>query len=232
MKSLSKSARLCLDSYKTPDMLIRVYRQYQPQVITRKGPGAKSPQTKLLSIVHNNDLYLAFSGCHSIDDVMECINTKVKRPLLEKPDILISETTWNIYEEIRDDVEHLMQKSTENNDIENIICTGHSLGGALAVLTACLTSIKPKKLMYSVSYGAPQFASKEFQPLIDEQLPEKGHKRVVIKNDIVPFIKFNPVLTNNGETLLLQNKIYNFIDAHSCANYLQGVSELYNQDMT
>ena len=220
MKSLAKPARLCIDSYRTPDVLKRIYKQYQPRVLTRKGPSA----TKLISIVHNNDLYLAFSGCHDIDDVMECVNTKVKKPLLQRPDILVSETTWNIYDELREDIEDVLKGYT---DIRDIVFTGHSLGGALAVLTACLTSVKAKNLMYCVSYGAPQFASKEFQALIDEQLPGTGHKRVVIQNDIVPLIKFNPALTSNGDTILVQTNVYNFIEAHSCTNYFNCVRDKF-----
>lgn len=221
MKSLVKPARLCLDAYRSPDTLMRLYKTYEPRVLTRK-----SQNTKLLSIVHRGDLYMTFSGCNNIDDVVECINTKVKRPLPQRPDILVSETPWNIYDELWEELEKILTSYLNNSEINDIIFAGHSLGGALAVLAACTSEAAVSKNVYCVSYGAPQFANVEFQKLIDERLKDNGHKRVVIRNDIVPQIKFNPVLVANGQKIEICNKKYNFIEAHSCENYKKGVHGL------
>ena len=221
MKTLVKPARLCLDAYRSPDTLMRLYKTYQPRVLTRK-----SQNTKLLSIVHRGDLYMTFSGCNNIDDVVECINTKVIRPLPERPEILVSETPWNIYDELWEELDKILTSYLNNSEINDVVFAGHSLGGALAVLAACTTRVAASKNVYCVSFGAPQFANVEFQKLIDEKLKDQGHKRVVIRNDIVPQIKFNPVLASNGQKIELSNKKYNFIEAHSCENYMKGVHGL------
>lgn len=72
------------------------------------------------------------------------------------------------------------------NDRPTVICTGHSLGGALATLCALwFKRRQPKSLVYCVTFGSPRVGSSTFQDLYHKEIGLDHHFRVVRKADPV-----------------------------------------------
>ncbi|XP_002531054.2 phospholipase A1-Igamma1, chloroplastic [Ricinus communis] len=88
-------------------------------------------------------------------------------------------------EQVMKELKKLVNLYRENGEEVSLTLTGHSLGGALALLNAyeAATSI-PNVFISVISFGAPRVGNLAFK----EKLNELGVKtlRVVIKQDIVP----------------------------------------------
>ena len=84
--------------------------------------------------------------------------------------------------------------SLPGKGIHSVHCIGHSLGGALATMTAdyiqSVTSNKP----YLYTFGAPRVGLKNFADFITGSLTPKKMFRVYHRTDIVPCIPFWPFI--------------------------------------
>ncbi|XP_071698735.1 phospholipase A1-Igamma1, chloroplastic [Rutidosis leptorrhynchoides] len=88
-------------------------------------------------------------------------------------------------EQVMEEVSRLMKLYNEKGENVSLTITGHSLGGALALLTAYEASMMFPTLPISViSFGAPRVGNIAFR----DELHHKGVKalRVTIKQDLVP----------------------------------------------
>ena len=87
------------------------------------------------------------------------------------------------YQSVRESVIEAVKKTPH----KRVICTGHSLGGALAVL--CALDIQcnvPGKTVSCYTYGAPKVGNNKFATTCQKQIPEMF--RFVNGADIVPSI--------------------------------------------
>lgn len=88
-------------------------------------------------------------------------------------------------EQVMEELKKLVNFYRENGEEVSLTLTGHSLGGALALLNAYEAAISIPNLFISViSFGAPRVGNLAFK----EKLNELGVKtlRIVVKQDIVP----------------------------------------------
>ena len=81
--------------------------------------------------------------------------------------------------------------------------TGHSLGGALAVLLAAtlLESSVPVKGLYT--FGAPRVGKSDFAARLNEELTDAAHWRIVNRNDLVPHVPAQMFFSHAGNRMLL-----------------------------
>ena len=91
----------------------------------------------------------------------------------------------------------------EKRQNQQVWVTGHSLGGALAViLTATLLENDiPVHGLYT--FGAPRVGDKSFARQLDNQLKNKAHWRVVNKGDLVPHLPPEMFFCHAGNRKLL-----------------------------
>ncbi|KAK2992397.1 hypothetical protein RJ640_029615 [Escallonia rubra] len=88
-------------------------------------------------------------------------------------------------EQVMDEVKRLVQFYKEKGEEVSLAITGHSLGGALALLNAYeAASALPGLPISVISFGAPRVGNIAFR----DELHQKGVKtlRVVVKQDVVP----------------------------------------------
>lgn len=213
--SLLRTAQLSCDVYKTRSCLERSYVKYKPRFIQYQG----TPFSMTLYDQSKNNLYVVFRGCKDVDEVVECINTNVKRPFRSRH-LHVNSSFWNKYESLKDEIEDTI-KSYDTGSFDQIIFTGHSLGGAMAQLAGAFCSI-PREVSCH-TFGAPYVGDIAFKHILDSKLE---HKRCIVKQDIIPKIKFNPRLIHNGVELELASVSnmpfpLNIYDHHTCLNYLK-----------
>lgn len=216
--SILRAAQLSCDVYKPKQRLLKDYTHKGVKVIERDD----YPLT--MSVKDSSNLYIAFRGCKDVHEFVECINTKLVKPK-HSLDVKINTVFWNTYQDIEDELEHVLSQITthEMEDIQNIIFTGHSKGGAIAQIASSMLHSKyiDNKHKKCITFGAPYVGDKGFQELIEQVTHE--HKRVVALGDIIPIAKLHKDLVHNGKELLMQTTVQsrlNCIDHHSCQNYI------------
>ena len=93
---------------------------------------------------------------------------------------------YNAYEDVRSDVEDVLRE----HEGKRIWLTGHSLGGAMAVVCAVQTKRTQIENPYITTYGQPRVGDNGTARWIDDKFPSK-YQRIVNDNDIVPRTRFD-----------------------------------------
>ncbi len=90
---------------------------------------------------------------------------------------------------------------------QRVWVTGHSLGGALAVLLAAtmLESNLPVHGLYT--FGAPRVGDRSFANRLNRELDGAAHWRVVNEGDLVPHVPLESFFSHAGNRMLLLNKM-------------------------
>lgn len=137
------------------------------------------------------------------------------------------------YDSIRHEIYSKIEEIRSMKKIKKIVCTGHSLFGAIATIAALDFSIKYKDLLIEcVTFGSPRVGSKNFAKLFNKNI-NKSFRCVRLKDPIAftPFPgRFKHV---SGGIHLIKNDIslkvplYNFcgcrIAHHSMDEYLEHI---------
>lgn len=117
------------------------------------------------------------------------------------------------YYTIRNKLRELV-KDTNNT---KFIVTGHSLGGALAILFAAILALHEEDLLLErlegvYTFGQPRVGDKEFKRFMEEQMKTHSikYQRIVYSNDLVPRIPFDSCtfLFKHFGTCLYYNSLY------------------------
>ena len=88
---------------------------------------------------------------------------------------------------------------------QQVWVTGHSLGGALAVLLAA--TLKENKIPVHglYTFGAPRVGDKEFAKQLNTSLRGQAHWRVVNEGDLVPHVPLEAFFSHAGNRKLLRD---------------------------
>ena len=131
-----------------------------------------------------------------------------------------------VYEHIRDSV--LTGLKATCSAATKIYVTGHSLGGALAILCGMdLLSNSPVKVVPELyTFAGPRAGSPGFAANVTKALPVC--QRVVNFMDVVPQVPMPPLYEHAGSELLVRGgfRPLDPIYAHHLATYLAGLNEL------
>ena len=135
-------------------------------------------------------IYVAYRGTSSAKDVFRDMNFFVK----EWNGVRLHRGFYNAYSMVKDiGICDELEKSLETNLVEKIIFTGHSLGGALAIIHFYDFAKKMKAketyglyLLRTITYGAPRvfvensFEDKDLEAYLTERI-----LRIANKDDLV-----------------------------------------------
>lgn len=88
----------------------------------------------------------------------------------------------------------IVNKAKHKN--KNIYITGHSLGGALAMLFSFEVAVNLKRKVYGYYYGAPRVGGKDFMKAFNREIPHSY--RIVLQKDPIPKIPFSIKLLKIG----------------------------------
>lgn len=227
MSPLLKPVCLSCDVYRGRASIMRSYAPFQPRLIQQVDQSSFG-----MTICDSPTLYVAFRGCKNLDEVLYCIQTEMKKPFANRR-MLINRAIWNKYEEIKEELDGLTKDILDNYDINKIVYTGHSLGGSVAQVSALLLNddVAKRDIITScVSFGSPHVGDEEYARECANKI--KGdNKRVVIRQDIIPKIKFNNAQVHAGTEKLIESSCSSLFpasiyDHHTSVNYLRCVLNL------
>lgn len=213
-----KPACIASDIYKNKKTLLRSYASLKPRLIELRG------DTVGISLVYDKKLYVGFRGCKSINEVLYCVETGMTKPFIKKQ-VKINKAMWDKYEEIQEDINSVLKE--DKKGVDEVIFTGHSLGGAIAQISALVNKGN------CVTFGAPHVGDAEYKKECDAVIHD--NVRVVVNQDIIPKIKFNDELCHSGKDVKLNSLSksifpYCINDNHASTNYLQCLRQHYDDD--
>lgn len=92
------------------------------------------------------------------------------------------------------------RRATANHEIW---VTGHSLGGALAVLLTATLCESGKNVSGLYTFAAPRVGDPAFVKELDTNMQSASHWRVVNAGDLVPHLPLEPLFSHGGKRVLL-----------------------------
>jgi hypothetical protein len=220
MQSCIKSAAVSCDVYKSKAFLFKTYdvSKYHTRFI--EGPGKREHLGMSVYDQDDKKLYVVLKGCKNIEEVLECVDTKMKKPFLGRT-FKTNRAIWNKYEEVKENIDIVVRECQEEfGGLEGgVVFTGHSLGGAIAQICALLYDGGGDRSC--INFGSPYVGDADFKRDCGDVIQE--NIRVAVKQDIVPKIKFNDDLVHVGKEILvgsMSNKL-NLVEHHKSVNYLR-----------
>ena len=171
----------------------------------------KKTDTQCYIARDNEDLFIVFRGTESIKDAFIDVSIIMKRYpqhgrslLFFKPKV--HSGFLKAYLSVKEEIFNKVQELIIERNVRQIYVTGHSLGGALAVLTALdlVEELKPKSV-YMMNFGGPKVGNRWYVRRYNKKV--KQSFRVVNDEDVVPnlppgsykHVKHLVFINNHGE---------------------------------
>lgn len=125
------------------------------------------------------------------------------------------------FNRVFDELEPHLSAYFNKNQPTTVHCVGHSLGGALASLTADWVTQKQAGKAKLYSFGSPRVGFSPFATELTENLGAENIFRVHHDNDFVSLVPIWPFCHTPmpGTSCNLRGQGYNTFSAHSMANY-------------
>lgn len=152
-------------------------------------------------------IVVAFRGTTSRQDVRTDLQTKliVERVEVEgrSADVTVHYGFYLAYTKVEDQIRQLLLQAQDPPD-KPIFLTGHSLGGALALVASAALAADPKlgdRIAAVYTFGAPRVGKADFADFV-----KAPHYRIVNQGDIVPLLPPNWILgyRHTGTPLILK----------------------------
>jgi hypothetical protein len=196
---------------------------YQPETITEadrffylEGDGINKFEVPILLHIYKRTLYIVFRGTNSFDNIITDITTSegssFNFEINSRSNFLYSHHPFDdvlnkkyasiefhlgMIKSVQQSYGFLIKKIEElKNSINNIILSGHSLGGGVAQLFSYIYTNSNEKItnerpiIYTISYGQPRilFNKPEYITLFNENV--QNYIRVWTSLDPVPYLPF------------------------------------------
>lgn len=184
-------------------------------------------------------LYISFKGVSSTKDLFDSADcNKYNYDVLNN--IKIHKGFWNKYSNLRSQLHYLI--NTYSTKVNQIVCTGHSLGAALASICALDIYYTYKIRATLHTFGSPRVGNVDFANIMPHILNE--HYRVTYMDDVVSHIPMGfeyqhiygnhihfidddvYILQNNDEIKFTVDMIgLHMINSHNCSYYITALSK-------
>lgn len=175
---------------------------------------------------YENQAILAIKGTASLMDALTDLNAGIKS----------SKTGGKVHQGFQDTFNDLADKIPSfSPNIHTIHCVGHSLGGALATLTADWIKSYSARTVKLYTFGSPRVGLEFFANKARNRLGSENIYRVYHKTDPVPMVPTWPFVhvpsSGKGDYLLPASAQLKFWQPHLMANYKISVKEKNNWGM-
>lgn len=177
---LHKCAQYCTDSYATD---LHVESHEHVSMILEV-----STDTKVYIIHSNNTIYVTGPGSESLTDWS--LDFQIWRTRVSYfNDSLVHAGFMKIYDSIKIKLHQILSSIILHNNIDTIVCTGHSLFGAVSTIIAADCSIRYESTnIVCVTFGSPRVGNNKFAKFFNDNV-DTSFRCVFAKDPIT----FSPV---------------------------------------
>lgn len=166
---------------------------------------------------------VALKGTASGYDALTDLNAGVKRFQNGGP---VHQGFFYTFDSYLNQLKQFMQRLPP--EVHTINCVGHSLGGALATLTADWLASNTTKTVKLYTFGSPRVGMGLFASTCKKKLGENNIHRVYHLHDVVPMVPTWPFIHvpdgGSGDFLLPSPSSFNPITHHSSETYTNSVA--------
>jgi triacylglycerol lipase len=191
--------RCAAAAYETPEQMTRSIAQlgFPDHEVMKSGPA------KGLVVIHGTEAIIAFEGTNGIDDIGDWFaNLDTSRGSITEG--AVHGGFLGHYNRVADQV----RKALEKHTVSHVWITGHSLGGAMAVLCAAdLERRGTVQVRGVMTFGQPLLLTPACARVVNQKLSGR-HLRFINEDDIVPCVA--PGFRGGGSVVQFTNGKPNF----------------------
>jgi hypothetical protein len=228
MNKIILSCKKCRIAYEDPNIIKSKYSNVR--IYNRKA-----------FLTYNKNLYLTFCGTKDVQDIID--NIDIRHRTIIHDNIKVHKGFHDQFFSIEDQITEDIKTILSDNNIKDIIISGHSAGGMNAQIAAPYYGELLKRNVTCITYGTVTCGNKGFIDWFTKNI--KKNYRFETEGDILPYIpvysNFHHVpngirLLKNGlieteydikpysylellQIILDKEKLINIYDDHSCDNY-------------
>lgn len=138
-------------------------------------------------IAERDTLFVGYRGSTNIQNWIDNIKVRQESPYRDA-DVGVEHGMYSLYASLRVDVRSILNNMVTKYDTRRLLITGHSLGGALATLTAfdLLYAKAPFLVTDLVTFGSPRVGNERFAQYFEEF--DVNVTRVTHYYDMVPHV--------------------------------------------
>lgn len=163
-----------------------------------------------------HSMYISFRGTCSAQDLIHALDV---RPKQLAHNIQVHQGFYRKYKSLEKEI---AKEIEAHDDVHEIVFTGHSMGGSVAMIAAYHFAREQKRELQirCHTFGAPKTGSPSFMQQLHNEIDEVVC--VSLRKDIIPRIPLNPIFTHEeGHWIVDDNMIpvWDLLQNHSCVSY-------------
>lgn len=218
---------ILLESCRTSGIAYRPIASTSPRHVPI--PSARSAEA-VMYVPSPRRLYVSFRGTCTLQDVVHVLD--VRNKALHTDEMKVHRGFYNKFMSLEKNISDELRKHPM---VEEIVFTGHSMGGSLALIASYHYHKKHNNMRIRChTFGAPQTGNTPFFRYLADNVNEV--LCVKLKNDIVPNIPLNPFFTHAENSMHLEDDErfppWDILYNHSCVTYYQVLNKkVLGQDL-
>ncbi len=206
--------------HKAAVLSCHVYQR--PRVYHYKNPNSKHiQQDNMIAYVtpcwSTQTAYITFRGACSTGDLIDGASALITR------DHDVMHTTYmKRYLSMHQNIEKAIKGIKKDGRISNLVFTGHSMGGSLAISGSLIHTLLQNEnydSIYCITFGSPKSVHKDYADVIDHMCVENIF-------DPVPYIPLHPDLITLPNKMLFKEPYLNPYKSHSIVTYRRYIEGL------
>lgn len=174
--------------------------------------------------VYENDAFVLLRGTSTLYDALTDANIGVS---ISQTGYLVHSGFNSCFNSILPDIRKFVTE--HGGKVNNIHCVGHSLGGALATMTADWVHANTGSRALLYTFGSPRVGQVQFSQNVTKRLPNEGIYRAHHKTDVVTMVPVWPFMhvPEPGRSYYLNSPgDIPGGEFHKMANYIKSVGKL------
>ncbi len=203
--------------------LFRFQNNEMEYLTTHCNKGIKGKISKIIDQIKTNDvkvysngfviwkentIYVTFRGIVSSIDWLTATNmNEIAWDSNNHPRAFVHGGFYSYFLEINDELEKDIKQIMDTNNIERIVFSGHSMGGALAILASTFYAAEYRDLVITChTFGTPAIGNDNFITLFEDNVDD--FIRLEYDKDIVPKLPLNTLFKHISNGIVLNDTGY------------------------